>query len=516
MTDRVAIIDLGSNTARLVALAYEPGRQWRQIDELRERVRLAEAMGGGGPGEAPRLHPAAFERGIEALVAFRVYCDATGIDRIRAAATSAVRDAANGGAFLAAARERAGLELEVLSGEQEAEAGALAVANSFDLEDALVLDLGGGSAQLSRLRDRRFAGGGSWPLGAVRATEEFFAGDPPTRQQVRALAERTRDWLGAFVDASAGLPLVAMGGTARNLAQVHQKRLGYPVDLLHNYRLPLATLEELTGELLERTAAEREGLPGLSRDRADIVAAGAVVILEVARLAGAEELVVSGQGLREGLFYPYLYPHREGHVADSVRDAAVLNLVRAYYDFERHNRHVQKLALALFDELRPWHPYGAAERELLGHAALLHDIGMAINYRDHHKHGLFLVMGRPLPGFTHREQALLGLLVRYHRKGAPNPQGMGDLLEEGDLERLRRLGGMLRLAEYLERSKAQRVRGLRCRLEPGRLRVEAFADGDATVEVREAQLHADLLADAFGVTVEVAAARTPAATLGGS
>lgn len=494
----LAIIDLGSNTAKMIALAYRPNDRYRHLDQLRQVVRLSAGM-----GPAKIIRADAFERGLTTLALFRAYCEASGIDEVRATATSAVREAANGASFVAAARERAGVELDVLGGEAEAACGVLAVANSVALDDALVLDLGGGSVQLSLMQGRRFVRGDSWPLGAVKATEAFFEHDPPREAAVAALAAATRERVGAWLEGiPAGLPLVGMGGTLRNLANVQQKREAYPVDLLHGYRFASRHLDEVVTDLLATPTDARRGVSGLNSDRADIIAAGGVVIREVVEAYGADELLISGQGLREGLFYPYLFPDGE-HLAPDVRAFSVRNLMRQYYDHPAHNEHVRRLALALFDGLRERHGYGGFERELLGAAALLHDIGMAVDYYGHHKHALYLTMGHALPGFSHREQVLIGLLARYHRKGSPSDKGYGDVLEDGDMPRLRCLAGILRLAEYLERSKAQKVREVRCHLGDGYLQIEARADGDARVEVQEANRRSGLLAEALQLEVEV-------------
>jgi len=498
------IIDLGSNTARLVVMVYRPGYRYQRLDELREVVRLPEGMGGSGI-----LRAAPFERGLQALRTFRSYCDANAIDDVRATATSAVRQASNGAAFVAAARERAGVVLEVLSGEEEARYGALAVANSLAVDDAVVFDLGGGSMQLSSLAGRRFAGGGAVPLGAVRMTEAFLEGDPPKPKALKALRRHVREVLAPRVaELPRGIPVVGMGGSLRNLANVVQSRSGYRPELLHGYRLERRALERLSDELAVMPVAARRDVKGLNRDRADIIVAGSVVIVEALAALDADEVIISGQGLREGLFYPYLFPEGD-HLAPDLRAFSILNLMREYYDNPAHNDHVRLLALELFDQLAPLHGLGPDARELLGAAALIHDIGMAVDYYAHHKHGMYLVMGRALPGFSHREQVLIGLLVRYHRRGAPADLGFGGALEAGDMERLTTLAGLLRLAEYLERSKAQRVRGLRCHLGDGVVQIEALSRGDAEIEVREAGLRSGLLAAALGITVEVVSGHLP-------
>ncbi|MFN2321398.1 MAG: exopolyphosphatase [Trueperaceae bacterium] len=495
---RIAIVDVGSNTAKLIALAYEPGRCWRQLDELRAVVRLSEGLEEGG-----ELGAKPFARGLAALRTFASYAEAAEVDDFVATTTSAVRDAANGAAFTAAARDL-GVDLRVLSGEDEARIGALAVANGLGVHDAVTLDLGGGSFQLAELRGRRWRRGDSWPLGAVRATERFLRGDPPKGKGIKALAAATRDAVLPWFEASgATTTFVGLGGTLRNLANVHQKRVGYPLDLLHGYRMPAADLQDIARDLAAMTTAERGAVPGLNRDRADIVAAGAIVIARIVAVAGVPEVLVSGQGLREGLFYPYLLPDAPDHLLDDVRTFSVLNLMRQYNDDPVHNGHVRALALALFDALQGVHDLGAAERDLLGHAAWIHDVGMAVDYYRHEHHGLTLTLGRALPGFDHREQVLLALLVRYHRKGTPSADGFDSVLAAGDVERLPVLAGMLRLAEYLERGKAQRVTGVDVEVDADEVRVHARSEGDVHVEIEAASLRRDLLASALGRRVVV-------------
>jgi exopolyphosphatase / guanosine-5'-triphosphate,3'-diphosphate pyrophosphatase len=499
---RIAIIDVGSNTVKLVDFAYEPGRRYRQVDELRTVVRLSEGMGTAG-----LLRAEPFERGLSALRTFASYCRATAVDDVAATATSAVRSASNGDRFVAAVRERTGLELRVLSGEEEARIGALAAANAFTLHDAVVLDLGGGSLQLSRLEARRFVHGRSWPLGAVRATEDFLRGDPPKAKSVRALAMAAREAVRPWFDRVVGdtpVELIGMGGTLRNLVKVDQAASRYPLDVLHGYRISAATLQRLGDELLAASAARRAELPGLNRDRADIIAAGAVVIGEVLAASGADGITLSGQGLREGLLYPYLVPEGD-HLLDDVKAFSILNLMRQYHDHPAHNEHVRRIAWWLFDALRVVHGLGSEERALLGAAALVHDIGLAVDYYRHDHHGFTLLLGRALPGFTHREQAIVALLVRHHRKGPVGDGGLAALLRGDDGRAIRVLSGLLRVAEYLDRGKAQRITAIDVHLGGGVVQVEAHADGDARVEVHAAQLQADLLASALGLSVEVVA-----------
>ncbi len=506
----LAVIDIGSNTAKLVALAYRPGYGYRHLDQLRDVVRLSQGMGEDG-----RLREDAMQRALDTLDSFRRYCDASRIEEIVATATSAVRDAVNGPEFLARVRRETGIHLDVLSGEAEARAGVRAVANSFSLDDALVVDLGGGSVQLSVMRDRRTVHGHSWPLGAVRATERFLAGDPARKKHVKALRTAVRDavepWLEARnreaeregVTPPSDLPWVGMGGTLRSLAEAWQQRVDYPLPLLHGYRFRAEDLHVLATELAGMPLADRSAMPGLGSDRADIIVAGAVVLDELLQIAGRDAYLVSGQGLREGMFYPKLFVHEPGHLAPDVRTFTARNLMRRYHGDTTHAERVADFALVLYDALAGHFGYGEVERDWLQAAAWLHDVGMAIDYYGHHRHGAYLVMARPLPGFTHREQAIIADLVRSHRKGKAQATVAPTLLEPGDAERLKVLAGILHVAEQLERSKAGRVERIDAHLHDDRFDVRIHARGDATLERNAAVGRTDLLAGMLDRPVDV-------------
>lgn len=494
---RAAIIDLGSNAGRMAVFSYEPGRSFKQIDQLKQTLRLAS-------GRDNIIRGDAFLAGVQMLSGFRAYCEASQIDDVVAVATSAVRDAANGEGFVDAAKERAQIELEILSGPDEARIGVLGVANSHRFEDALVLDVGGGSAQLSLMEARTFVEGASWPIGGVRMSAAFFDSDPIEPAALSALDAHVRQAVaGRLAGLGSGRPLVGMGGTIRNLAKIYQAKTGYPVRLLHGFELSLSTISQLVEELAAMPIEARRRVSGLNRERADVIVAGAQVVRTIMELGGADRIVVSSHGLREGLLYRSLWAQQPGHLVADVRAFTVDNIARRYYDRPLHNQHVRRLALQLFDGLQPWHGMTDFEREVLGAAALIHDIGMAVEYFDHHRHGRFLVTASSMPGFSHREQALVAILVGAHRRGRPKVGDLAVLLAPGDDARVAKLAGMLRLAEYLERTKAQRVHGVRCHLGAGYLQVEVLAVADVSVEIAAAAARAGQLAKAFGVEVEV-------------
>jgi exopolyphosphatase/guanosine-5'-triphosphate,3'-diphosphate pyrophosphatase len=489
---RVGIADLGSNTARLVVFEYEPGEWFSMVDSIREPVRLGEGLARGS-----RLDPAAVARALAAVELFEDYGAAVELDDFEILATSAVRDAVNSEDVLEPIR-REGYSVRVLPGEEEAELGVLAVANSFRARDGWVMDLGGGSAQVSRMRGRAYDGGLAYPLGAVRLTEQVLRADPPTPKEVAELERVAARELGRVAAAirSSGLRLFAMGGTIRNLARMDQRLRSYSLPILHGYRLTRAGLKAVVDRLRACSLEERRSIAGLRPDRADIILAGALVYLWMMNAAGLEELTVSGSGVREGALYRHLLP--EPHRVDDVRSFAVRNLARRHPQPAKHVQQVARLADQLFVGLEPIHGLGAAERALLASAAQLHDIGASLDYYRHEKHGRYILTSAALPGFDHRELALLSLLVRYHRKGTPRIGAYRGLLETADEAPLRRLTACLRAAESLERSRAGRVRDVVVTLDAETIRLTLVAEEEPTVELWEVRQHEELFAAGFG------------------
>ena len=495
----LGVIDLGSNSARLMVAHYTPGEVFQITDEVSRRVRLSEGM---GPDNL--LRPAAMKRALETLQLFKAFCAANGVRRLIPVATAAVRDAVNQAEFLAAVQKATKLKFRVLTGEAEAYFGALGAINSLGLQSGLVLDVGGGSAEVSEVRGGQFRRGVTSQLGAVRLTEIYL-----DRTPVKAVdAARLNDHISAtlsmidWMDVGPGGQFVGLGGTVRALARIDRNARRYPLGLVHGYELELERLERLIDRLRVLPIEDRaRKISGLQADRADIILAGAMVVAGVLRRAGADRLRVCGQGLREGLFYREFLRPAKPPILPDVREFSIFNLARLYgYDNE-HAHHVSRLALSLFDQLAALgrHAYGEAERDLLWAAAQLHDIGTVVDYYDHHKHSAYIILNAGLPGWTHRETALIALLCQYHRKGAPDVKPYTRLLTRGDEERAARLAALLRLAEYLDRSRAQTVAGLKLRADGKRLRlrVTARARADAQVEVSEAQRSASLFESAF-------------------
>ncbi len=488
----VAVIDLGSNSWRLVVYSYEPdapGQWWKRTDELYEAVRIGEGMVATGA-----LTEVAMARGLETLGIFERFCRAGGLaaHEVHAFATSAIRDASNRAEFLRRVREVTGYEVEVLSTVQEAHYGYVAAVNTTTLSDGVMLDIGGGSMQLIQVADRLETGSASFPIGAVRMTERFLADPDPKRPARRKDLQRLREHvLGQLSEAAwlegRGGRLVGIGGAVRNLAAAAQRaEFGSSggTDIgIQGFTITAAALDELVDTLAGLPAGQRRTVPGIKPGRGDIILAAAVTLQTVVRAGGFDGIEVTEAGLRDGIFLARTVLGEEEPRFPNVREAAVRNLAVQYESDIPHTEHVADLALQMHDSLAKdalFEPE-QGERELLWAASMLHDVGMTISYGDHHKHSRYLIMSAELPGFDPRERALIGQITRYHRKGIPKLGEWAKLGHPGDEQMLERCSMILRLAEHLERGRDQSVNQVRLQTNGDGLALHLVADGDLTL-----------------------------------
>jgi exopolyphosphatase/guanosine-5'-triphosphate,3'-diphosphate pyrophosphatase len=512
---RHAVVDLGSNTFRMVVYAVDPsavlvpGGAWRQTAELYEPVRIGAHLGPDG-----ELQPVGVERAFVAIQLFDHFCRAHELpsERIDAVATSAIREAPNQDVVLQDPRSRSLLRPRVLSQAEEAAYGHVAAINSTTLDDGGVLDIGGGSMQIARTRGRHATDSRSWRLGAVRTTERFLTGDGPTKgHQLKALRRHVEAELAhAPWVADLGDRLVGVGGAVRNLATAARQAQGRTDLGVQGVAVDRDALGGLIEELAALPPRERGSVAGIKPSRADVILGAAVTIDTVLRVAGLDAIEATEFGLREGVLLDRLLADQAASTGlpayPDVRDAAVRNLAARYDDDPRHSAHVERLALQLFDGLTELgvHRGDPRERGLVSAAAALHDIGMAVGYDDHHKHGRYLLVTNGLPGFSPAETAVVGQAIRYHRKGSPTMGPFAPILGPGDDDRLLRMVALLRMAEGMERGHDGAVRGVTLRREGDVLHLHmACGAGGAPVARWAAEGQAGLVRRAFGVELQV-------------
>ncbi len=438
-----AVLDVGSNSARMIVFRLREGEHLDVLEDARAPLRLARQLRSGN-----ELGAEAIDRTVEALRDFRAVAEGAGADRILAVATSAVRDASDGPELLRRAREL-GVPLEIIDGDTEARLGFVGAIHDLAVMDGATIDVGGGSVEISRFQDRRLERTWTFELGSLRVSDRFLEEDPPTGAQVRKLrrsVERDLDEAGVG-SLQPGEHLVGIGGTVRNLAKIDMHRTEHPLPLLHGYELPADRLTKLTEELAGRTMKRRAQMPGLNPDRADSILGGALVLSETMRTLGADRLVVSSRGVREGLALggdEAVVPPPRWVRTISV---ATLSARFATWDPATAERRVA-LATRLHESLDP--EARDPVLEMLVHAATMLDIGRAIDYYDRFEHAAMIATTADLGGFTHETLGILSAILRQ----ADDDIRLGPYrrsLADADRPAVLRAATVLALADELKR-----------------------------------------------------------------
>lgn len=516
---RIAAIDCGTNSFHLLIGQVNADGVVVTIDRAKDMVRLGDSTFSTGV-----ISPEAFARAAEALRTFRRIAESHSCDAIIAVATSATREADNGGEFVRAMRDETGIDLQVISGEEEARLIYLGARSTLPLASrrALLVDIGGGSVELMVCDGRELYFQRSLKLGVLRLLQQL-KGDPPTADEIAQLAEHCHRQLEKIAGPMLriGFDLVALSsGTARALAELiaPAQQPPRPVEGIKEREPPkegkegkdrariirFGDIYALEQRLCAVSNVDRARLAGLDPRRVDSIVAGVVLVRSLLEVFHADEYMLCDAALREGLIYDYAAKNRPGiQLVDEfpdLRRRSVVGLMRRTEVREPHAQHVARLALDLFRGLRPLHGLPNADGELLEFAALLHDIGFYIAASKHHKHGQYLIENIAMPGFSDDEIHVLAQTVRYHRKSTPK-EGHEDFaaLAEPLRRKVRVLAGLLRIADGLDRTNRQLVQSVRVRIlsKEIELVLSIGSTEDVELELWSARRKADLAEEVF-------------------
>jgi exopolyphosphatase/guanosine-5'-triphosphate,3'-diphosphate pyrophosphatase len=492
---RLAAIDIGTNSLHMIVVRVRADLSFEVIDREKEMVRLGA---GGLDGRA--LTPEAVATALQVLSKFRRLAESHKVDEIIAAATSATREAENGGEFLKSVAEHTGIRPRVISGTEEARLIHLAATYGVNVsrDTAVVIDIGGGSVEVTRGVGANVELARSFKLGVIRLTERFVKGDPLESRDERKMLRYIDAEIGGYLDeiAAAGFDrVIGTSGTILSLGAIASAGEGrQPGAPLRNRRVSAKQLRRIRRELVELDLEKRLRVPGLEPRRADLAVAGAVLLDAIVRRLGAPEITLCDLSLREGLVLDYIARHRKQIVqADrypDVRRRSVFELAERCNYWPEHAHQIARLSVALFDQTRAVHGLTDREREWLEYAAILHDVGVHISYESHHKHSYYLIRNGDLRGFEPEEIEAIALVARYHRQATPKKrhEGFGHFGRKRR-QTIRTLAAILRLAESLDRSHQQTVAGIELhdRGDDGLLQIRST--GDAELEVWAAARH---------------------------
>ena len=486
---RLAAIDIGTNSIHMIVVQVRPDLSFEVIDREKVMVRL----GAGGLG-GRALWRESIELGLQTLVRFKKLAESNGVEEVLAAATSATREARNGGEFLARIARETGIRPRVIRGSEEARLIHLAAVYGVDVGAgrAVVIDVGGGSVELTAGPATGSQIARSFKLGVLRLTERFVKSDPISERDERKLTRHIRDTIGRHCDqitAEGFDRVIGTSGTILSLGAVAMAAArGAAPEELRNLRVPAKLIRRIRKDIVASNLEERLAIPALDPRRADLAVAGVILVDTILRRLGADDLTLCDLALREGLILDYIRRNRR-HIAHAgsipdVRRRSVLELAERCHYYADHSQHVVRLALAIFDQTREAHGLSDREREWLEYAALLHDIGAHISFARHHRHSYYLVKNGDLRGFSPEEIEVIALIARYHRRGVPRKSHAEFArLNAGGRRTVRALASILRVAESLDRSHGQVITGLELRQGETDLVMQLRANSDAELEV---------------------------------
>ena len=483
-------LDIGSNSVRMQAAEVVASGPVRILAEERQVTRLGDSVFHQGriSDETLKLTTAVLGRMARTF-------EKEGVDHVRAVATSALRDARNQGEFLEQAREALGIDVEIISGQEESRLIHLGVESSWPhpTDDIFIFDIGGGSAELIQAHRGHLKAAFSKPLGAVRLTRTFLKDDPPTERQLHQLDEYIEQKLSPVLRSFGSVRprrTIATSATASSLVCAAHRVPRARRDLIDRIRISRAQLRRMYKDLSRRSLSERRLAPGIGPRRAEVIIAGCAVLCRVLEDFRLPSLYYSRAGVRDGLIADLAQGDTEARSSrlDEDRRRVVRDLAQRYGVPLGHADKVATMAATLFVSLQPLHNLPESAGRYLEAAAYLHDIGHFVSDTRHHRHSFYLVANSDLAGFTARERMLVANLCRYHRKALPSPnQENFRALSDNDQQLVERLIPPLRLADSLDRSREQRVSDVRVRIRRSRVELQIVASQEVDLEQWAAQ-----------------------------
>ena len=502
--EKIGIIDLGSNSARLVIVNLFEEGYFMVVDELKESVRLGQDMERDG-----FLKPQRVAETVKTLRMFKRLCDVSGVTRIIGVATEAVRRAKNQRSFLDEIQTSCGVKLRVLSAEEEAVLVYRGVINTMDIPKGVILEIGGGSTKIIYYNRRNMLRFATIPFGAVTLTDLFSSDELRPEEQAAKMEEffleklNEVDWLGE-IDPDA--QMIGVGGSFRNLFKINKMVHKYPLDTVHNFNLQTEDFYHVYDMIKVLDLDKKKKIKGLSAARADILPAAFAVIKTFVQRLNFDNFTFSGSGLREGIMFNQAFPATVEKPIMDVMGYSLTTLVKYYDCDEKHVEHVVNLSVQLFKQLRVLHKFPRQYLKVLKVAAMLHDCGMRIKYYNHQRHSCYMILNSTIYGVTHREIVLAAFTACCHKKediNAYNWNQFRDILQEDDVEIVKRLGVMLRIAESLDRSHAGVVKGINCDILGDSVIMKTEVEGDASLEIRDALTASSEFKKSFRKNLEI-------------
>ena len=501
--EKIGIIDLGSNTARLVLVNVYDGGYFVVFDELKENVRLGQDMEIDG-----FLRQSRIEQTKKTLLMFRRFCDSNGIEKILAYATSAVRRAKNQKSFIEEIAVSCCIKLKVLSSEEEGQFTYTGVINSMDIPEGIIMDMGGGSTQFVYYNRKNILAQATLPFGSVTLTDFYKDSGLKPEEKADKIEEFIREsiesieWLN---NVDPDVQFVGVGGSFRNLGKISRRMKHYPLDKAHNYVVSLQEFTSIYNMIKVLSLDRTMKIKGLSSGRADIFPSALAAMKAVFDCAKFQKVTISGCGLREGAMFKYAVPSVNEKPISDVLGYSLQTLIRYFNSNEAHAKHVAELSMQLFKQLKVIHKLPRGYFKVLRVAAVLHDAGTTIKYYDHPNHSAYIILNCNIYGISQKDIVMAACVASAHKRGEPFEefQRYKSMLTEEDINAVYKLGVILKIAESFDRSMCGLITGINCDVLGDSVIMQTVSDSDCSLEIQDALSCKNQFKAAYGKTLEI-------------
>jgi len=490
----IGVIDIGSNSVRLLLTEITGIHSFKIITELKEYVRLGE-----GFDDAGNLKEEKINETIRVLKLYKNFCDTFSETKIIATATEAVRKTKNQSYLIGKIKTETNLDIQILSGDKEAYYDYFASINTLNVKNGLIMDIGGASTELILVEDRNLKNCISLPFGAITLTKKFNLQDSISSSEEKNLKNFLLDsfsripWLKTLkIDT-----IIGIGGSIRNIAKISKKKTNYPLNLIHNYTLDDTEVLDIYNEVKSKSTEQRKKIKGLSKDRADIFVGAVCAVNTLMNMLKIKHLVISRNGLREGVLLSTLY--NEEKIEDILSFSINNIMINNNIDY-KHSKHVYSLTLSLFNELKPVHRLDDYLINVIKTSSMLHDIGSNISYYYHHKHSAYVILNSIIYGLTPRERVMSAFAASYHRSdNMPSDfDKYKTLIDKVDIYSIKVIGLLIRIAENLDKDLSNSITDVKCTIEDDVIIVKTISAAHSDFLIKQAQTVSDSFNELLG------------------
>ncbi|MFA6866827.1 MAG: Ppx/GppA phosphatase family protein [Clostridia bacterium] len=502
--EKIAIIDIGSNTARIVIVSILEGGYFNVIDELKEPVRLAKDMEVDG-----FLKPVRVQQMVQTLKTFKNLYESHKVTRVFAYATAAVRRAKNQKNFVDEILSSCGIKLTVLSQEEEASLVYTGVINSMDIPKGLIVDVGGGSIKVIGYNRRVLIAQDTLPFGAVTLTEKFAQASSDPAERNNMIVDYVKDFIKNLTwikEMDPDTKFICVGGAARNVGKISRRFKKYPLDMAHNYNISNNDFDSIYNVIRSLDMDKASRIKGLSRTRADILPAAMSCLKAVKDCTNFEEMVISGAGMREGAMFRYAVPTTSDKPINDILGHSIYTMLHHFNMNIEHSEHVFDLSLQLYRQLRVLHKLPRSFIKVLRVAAQLHDIGSSFKFYDHPKHSFYLILNSNLYGIPQKDLVMAALIASRHCampfEGVEVQQYLS-LLTSDDIIAVRKLGVIVRIAECFDRSMGGVITSINCDVLGDSVILKTESIADCSLEIKDALNAVPEFRHAFNKNLEI-------------